>query len=68
MQRRKGDEVGFFVLVNVVHCVTDLLDVDGGLEGSFLRIVTLKPHTVPVVPDGVCGDGRVVAASVSAQM
>lgn len=45
--------------------MADLLDVDSGLEGSFLGVVALEPHAMLAVPYGVCSDGWVVATIVS---
>jgi hypothetical protein len=65
VQRRKRDEVVLVEGVDVVHGVADLLYVDGGLEGRFLRVVALEADAMAAVPDGVGRDGRVVAAHVS---
>lgn len=61
VQRRKGDEVVLVKFVNVENSVTNLLDVDGATERGLLRIVSLKADTMGLVPDGIGGDGRVVA-------
>ena len=65
MKRGESDEVGLIVLVDVVHSMANLLDVDGGLEGGFLCVVALESHAVLAVRDGVCRNGRVVASVVS---
>lgn len=65
MQRRESNEVGLVELVDVVHGMADLLDIDGGLEGGLLCVVALESHAVLAVPDGVGRDRRVVAILVS---
>ena len=41
------------------------LDIDGGLEGRLLRIVTFQPDAVLVVPDGVSRDGWMMTARIA---
>lgn len=42
MESWESDEVGFVVGLESVDGVTNLFDLDGAGEGSFLRIVALK--------------------------
>jgi hypothetical protein len=60
VQAGQSNEVVLIVGVQVQDGVADLAHVDSARERRLLSIVTLQAHAVLLVPDAVCGDGRVV--------
>lgn len=64
VERGESDKVVLVELIDVQDGVTNLLDVDGSTERGLLGVVSLEADTVLLVPDAVCGDRWVVAASM----
>ena len=60
MKAGKCDKVVLVVCVEVQDGMADLANVDRARERGLLCVVTLQTDSVLLVPDAVCGHGRVM--------